>query len=158
MVDAIGVGVGVIVGVGVGVGVAVGVGVGVAVGVGVGVGVAVGVGVGVGVGVAVGVGVGVGVDGGDVNEIVPLLPLYEYVPEQEVVLEQVPDAVPGDGQPVLAESVADHDPLESTEPLRIEPPASAENWPELSIVNTGPGTVVPTPCSSHVVLVIDVGV
>jgi len=156
MVDAIGVGVGVIVGVGVGVGVAVGVGVGVGVAVGVGVGV--GVAVGVGVGVAVGVGVGVGDDGGVVNEIVPLLPLYEYVPEQKVVLEQVPDAVPADGQPVLAASVADHDPLESTEPLRIEPPASNENWPELSIVNTGPGTAVPTLCSSHVLLVIVVGV
>ena len=147
-----GVGVGVIVGVGVGVGV------GVAVGVGVGVGVAVGVGVGVGVGVAVGVGVGDG--GGDVNEIVPLLPLYEYVPEQKVVLEQVPDAVPGDGQPVLTASVADHDPLDCTEPLIVVllAPPSRENCPELSIVNTGPATGVPTPCSSHVLLVIVVAV
>ena len=110
--------------------------------------------------VITGAGVGVGDDGGDVNEIVPLLPLYEYVPEQKVVLEHVPDAVPGDVQPVLAPRVADHDPLESTEPLRVVcwAPVLNENWPELSIVNTGPGTAVPTLCSSHVLLVIVVGV
>jgi hypothetical protein len=89
-----------------------------------------------------------------VNEIVPVLPLYEYVPEQKDVLEQLPDAVPGEVQPLLAPMVADHDPSECTEPLKRELPALKENWPELSIVKFGPSWVVPTGFGSHVVLVI----